>query len=419
MSGTAILDVVTAVTKDWTKQRKAEEREASRKLRRHDALTQTRRMNIKEAAYEVMEQAYLKASANGTLPAHARQIMYAARGQIQKMTGKKLDDAYFTQTLLPDFMLDYPDRTRTWDVVFDARGHITEPHTGKVVPLGTIAVRQYLAAAKTGPDLEESVPQLETSYPTCGPSHRYGAILFVEKEGFMPLFEKVNLAERYDIAIMSTKGMSVTAARLLVDRLCHPYGDGVPLLVMRDFDKAGFSIAGTLQRDTRRYEFRSAPRVTDLGLRLADVREWDLESEEVIYGKTKPTWNLKENDATGEEIAFLYEGFDPWRGHHGRRVELNAFPSDRLIKWIEGKLDEHGVAKVIPDVETLTAAYRRAVARAEIQHAIDKVQQEAWDRARSLEPPADLAERLLERVKDTDLAWDDALGEMVNKEHTP
>ena len=32
-------------------------------------------------------------------------------------------------------------------------------------------------------------------------------ILFIEKEGFMPLFEAVQLAERFDLAIMSTKGM--------------------------------------------------------------------------------------------------------------------------------------------------------------------------------------------------------------------
>jgi hypothetical protein len=54
----------------------------------------------------------------------------------------------------------------------------------------------------------------------------------------MPLFDKVQLAERY--AIMSTKGMSVT----LVDTL------DVPLLVLHDFDKSGFSIAATLRRDT-------------------------------------------------------------------------------------------------------------------------------------------------------------------------
>jgi hypothetical protein len=40
----------------------------------------------------------------------------------------------------------------------------------------------------------------------------------VPAAGFKPLFEHVQLAERYDLAIMSTKGLSNTA-RLLVERL--------------------------------------------------------------------------------------------------------------------------------------------------------------------------------------------------------
>ena len=36
----------------------------------------------------------------------------------------------------------------------------------------------------------------------------------------MPLSEAVKLAERDDLAIMSTKGMSVTASRKLVEELC-------------------------------------------------------------------------------------------------------------------------------------------------------------------------------------------------------
>ena len=37
-------------------------------------------------------------------------------------------------------------------------------------------------------------------------------MLYIEKEGFTPLFELVQLAERFDISIMSSKGMSVIAA---------------------------------------------------------------------------------------------------------------------------------------------------------------------------------------------------------------
>ncbi|HEX5272760.1 MAG TPA: hypothetical protein VFW33_19820 [Gemmataceae bacterium] len=77
------------------------------------------------------------------------------------------------------------------------------------------------------------------------------------------------------------------------------------LLLLHDFDKSGFSIAGTLQRDTRRYSFESAIRVIDLGPRLKDVEKWGLESEEVCYGQSDPTWTLEENGATEQEIAFL------------------------------------------------------------------------------------------------------------------
>jgi hypothetical protein len=38
-------------------------------------------------------------------------------------------------------MNDYPDETADWDVVFDARGNLTEPHTDRRIPLGTIQVR--------------------------------------------------------------------------------------------------------------------------------------------------------------------------------------------------------------------------------------------------------------------------------------
>jgi hypothetical protein len=71
--------------------------------------------------------------------------------------------------------------------------------------------------------------------------------------------------------------MSVTAARLLADEMCGRHD--IPLLLLHDFDKAGFSIAGTLQRDTRRYEFKNDITVVDLGFSLADVEAMGLEGE--------------------------------------------------------------------------------------------------------------------------------------------
>ena len=61
--------------------------------------------NFRSAAFEVMEQAYMAASAGGTLPASARQVMYQARPFMQeKMGGQQLNDQYFCQQLLPDYM---------------------------------------------------------------------------------------------------------------------------------------------------------------------------------------------------------------------------------------------------------------------------------------------------------------------------
>src|SRR5262249_10322535 len=163
-------------------------------------------------------------------------------------------DQYFCQTLLPDYLRINWQETKTWDVVFDARGHFVEPHTELIVPLGTLEVRGYLGGIRPvqDSDLGKVAPEVKQKlYPTHGPRGRSGAVLFIEKEGFMPLFKRVHLAERYDIAIMSTKGLSVTASRALVDALCPD----IPLLILRDFDKAGFSIAGTLRNNTRRYTF--------------------------------------------------------------------------------------------------------------------------------------------------------------------
>jgi hypothetical protein len=278
-----------------------------------------------------MPGAYLKASANGTMPATARQIMYAARPLIQRETEKKLDDQYFTQTLLPDYMRDHAE---TWNVVFDDRGHFYEPHTNRSIGLGTLGVRDYLGQINV-PDFEDAAFE-PAKINTFGPDCRFGAVLFIEKEGFLPLLEHAQLAEQYDLALMSTKGLSNTAARQLVDDMCGRYH--IPLLVLHDFDKAGFSIIGTLRRSNRRYIFQNRVNVVDLGLRLADVE--NLESEDV-FDRGSPEairQNLRGNGATPDEIEFLLE----------RRVELNAFASDELVAFIRQKLDGCGIKKIIP-----------------------------------------------------------------------
>lgn len=405
MKAGTITNAVLAVTNDWAKQRKAEERSEAARERRLERMTRpVRRMDQKEAAARYMEQAYNKVSDDGRLPAKARQIMYAARPYIQDETGKPLSDAYFTQTLLPDYIRDHPGQCHNWNVVFDARGHFVEPFTGLTVPLGHLEVRNYLGKIEKFNVPKPSFSVDEDSYPTMGPDNRYGAILFIEKEGFNELLRVVKLEKRYDIAVMSTKGMSVTAARELLDMLCA--GRDLPVFVLHDFDKDGFSIFATLHQSGRRYTFTSPIHAIDIGLRLDDVKDMDLQSEKCIVpgDEDKVAATLKANGATEEEIKFLLKD--------KRRVELNAMTSRQLVEFIEGKLDEHGVAKVVPDDTTLADAYQRMhkqkVVQAEIDFLVAKLKVE------QVPVPDDLQARITDELEDDPAKrWDEVMFDIV------
>src|SRR5262249_7371170 len=141
------------------------------------------------------------------------------------------ESSSFTQKMLPTFMAENPELTSSWDVVFDNRGQLTEPHTGRRVDLGTLGVRGDIAPWHGGGFREEDVaPAADHECPTVGPRHRYQFVLFVEKQGFDQLLARAQISARYDLPIMSTKGMSVTAARQLVERLSEL---GVTILVLR------------------------------------------------------------------------------------------------------------------------------------------------------------------------------------------
>ena len=99
-----------------------------------------------------------------------------------------------------------------------------------------------------------------------------------------------------------------------------------------------------------------------------DVEAEELETEEVYNTGSVDAIraNLRKNGATKEEIDFLLD----------QRVELNAFASDHLVDWIERKLKEHGISKVVPTDETLADAYRRMRRQAVVQEHIDKALKE-------------------------------------------
>lgn len=387
-----------SIAKDWKKAKRQadkQDRVSSSTLKRMRYRPQ--RVTIRDVAFEVMEDAYSKASGNGRLPANARQIYYAARPVILRLTGEsELSSQYFTQTLLKDYMDYYHPK---WDVVFDARGHITEPHTGRVVGLGGLEVRSYVGNFTNQSFDETPEQEPEVMIPTRGPGLRYGAVLFLEKEGFNPLLEAAQIAKRFDVAIASTKGMPVSA---LCDLLGTLRRSGRKVFVVHDFDKSGFSIVSTLRKGTR--GSWGTGDVVDLGFRLEDIQ--GLESEPVSY-RGDPRQNLRENGATQEEIGILCQS-SGYGQYYGERVELNAMTSERFLEWLERKLKESGIEKLIPENETLVAAYRRAIFLQRMQEAEDKLREQILDQ--SIEVPDSLTSMVRGELKDSpELAWDEVV----------
>jgi hypothetical protein len=168
---------------------------------------------------------------------------------------------------------------------------------------------------------------------------------------------------------------------------------------LHDFDKAGFSILNTLVNDTRRYQFAKKVEVIDLGIRLEDTV--GLVSEPVDLPESAAD-NLRASGATDAEVEFLLT----------RRVELNAFASDQFIAWIEAKLKQHGITKVVPDEITLDKAYRRIRQEARVQRVIDEALDNLEEDAGDV--PDTLAKKISElQNADPTLTWDEALKRIV------
>src|SRR6516225_3006050 len=110
-----MIDAVEAATSKWTRQKKSEERHPGMIRYRVSRMTKEPRTTQKDAAWQVMEAAYMAASAGDTLPAKTRQIYYQARPKIMALTNdKELVYNYFSQTLVPDYVEQH---NLAWNVV--------------------------------------------------------------------------------------------------------------------------------------------------------------------------------------------------------------------------------------------------------------------------------------------------------------
>jgi hypothetical protein len=137
--------------------------------------------------------------------------------------------------------------------------------------------------------------------------------------------------------------------------------------------------------------------------------------------KVDPSDYLGKCGATEDECDFLVQ--DGWPRHWaGERVELNAMTSPQFIEWLEQKLAEVGVQKVVPQEDVLAQAYRRAQCIEAVQQAVDEAVQQAVDEAvqaaQSDEAvmPADLREQVGAKLAaEPARSWDEVVAELVRE----
>ena len=371
-------EALEKIAKPWIKYRKAQEQGKRPTLPDEP---KPERVTFKEAAFQAMAEAYEVASSGGKYPIISQQVFYKARPKILELTGKtELKDeerARFCYTLLPLFMQEHRELTRDWRIIYKPRGELIEPHTRHKVGLGTAEVAHYRASWTNGlalGDTDFDMPDWKVE--THGPHHRYGAVVIVEKGGIADVLRHAGRR-----TTETTSRSSATKARASRPSWCWPMPSGdadVPIFLLTDFDRQGFTIAENLRAGTWRHRYQNRVQVIHVGLRLEQINALGglaskspggLEDEPIGKNTLKHVGDdrLRECGATEEEIALL----------RTRRVELNALTTEQLVDLVEGALAEHGIGKVIPDAEHLEAAWRAAKAHAEIAEAVEKANKRA------------------------------------------
>jgi 5S rRNA maturation endonuclease (ribonuclease M5) len=296
------------------------------------------RMTKKQAVFAVIPEAVRQQRGGTDLPFSSHSLFYKIRPLfLQLLPGETLTASYCEQTLIPAYERE---RGPIEGMYREPRGELHHPHDPRgerTVPLGTREVRAYEP-----------------------PEWTFDKILVVEKAGLWPVIDAARLADRYDMAVITSEGFAAEACRTLLADLDDR---DVTVFVLHDADHPGYNIARTLGEETARMPGHHVD-VADLGLTVDDAVSLNMESETYYRESALPTRLVP---LLSEAALDWFTGTPCEHDFHGkptkwqcRRVELNAFTSPGLVAYIEDGLRANGAdSKVIPPAGVLAADARR------------------------------------------------------------
>lgn len=262
----------------------------------------------KDVVAGCLEQAIAKASGNGQYRFSLRQLYYAVRPYVIKELEKELDYAYFCKELIGGYEAEKGDIPLMYR---DERGTLYHPHEGRDIPIGTIAVENYTK-----------------------PKWMFNKVLYIEKEGFFNVLKAEKIPEKYDMALLTSKGYASRAIKDLLDEIGDDAQEEITFFCIHDADAYGTTIYETLQNETRARPGRKV-KIINLGLEPEEAIAMGLEIERVEKSNRKK--------AVAGYVDPVYE-----RWLQNFRVELNAMSTPLFIAWLERKLRPYDKGKVIP-----------------------------------------------------------------------
>jgi hypothetical protein len=244
-----------------------------------------------------------------------RQVFYRVRPIVMKELAQELAWDYFSQTLVTDYELLKGEERMAYR---DPRGTLYLPHGGESIPLGTLEVERFRR-----------------------PEWRFNKLLFIEKEGFFEALKAKRWPERFDCALLTSKGQPTRAARDIIDLI----GNTTELVIvfcLHDADAYGTVICQTLQEETKARPRRNIE-IINLGLEPQEAVELAeqglVEIEDIPRSKNQ------------RPVAdYVDAEWAEWLQEH--RVELNAFTTPDFLRWLDAKMAAYE-GKLIPPAEVM------------------------------------------------------------------
>ena len=290
----------------------------------HRAAPKQPKVSHKEVVLAHLEDEIAAVSGDHRYKFNQRQLLYRMRPIVLQETGRGLTEGNFN-----GIITDYENEHGEIALMYrEPRGSTLHPHRNEIIPLGTLSVAEYER-----------------------PAWLFHTLTYIEKEGFAEALKADGWQERHDAALFSSKGFSTRAARDFVDKLAA-HDEPITVFCVHDADASGTMIYQTLMEATKARGARKI-QIINLGLEPWEAIDLGLEIETVPQGdKNKPVASyVRERDEAYPNEAPGDISWEEWLQTH--RVELNAFTTPEFLAWLDGKMEAHGVGKLIPPADVL------------------------------------------------------------------